>query len=79
MSNRKAASGPTAKVKEVFANGEERCEVRWGLKSERIDMPVTDWRLVSNVDLEIDPVTGRPCFLFHPEKRGRFRRFTGES
>jgi hypothetical protein len=56
-------------VKTVFANGEERCEVRWPLEAERIDMPVNDWRVVRDVDLEIDDVTGA-CFLLHSDKRG---------
>jgi hypothetical protein len=76
MSNRKAASGPIATVKAVFANGEERCEVRWPLEAQGIDMPVKDWRLVRNVDLEIDLVTGELVFSFTRRNGTRFRRST---
>jgi hypothetical protein len=47
---------PKVWVREVFANGDERCEVRWPAGAEGVDYPVDDWRHVRDVDLSIDPV-----------------------
>ena len=58
MSNRKAASGPIATVKAVFANRDERCEVRWPVGADGTDFPIDDWRQVHNIDFNVDPVMG---------------------
>ena len=52
------------KVREVLANGEERCEVRWPPGADPIDSPVKDWRHVRNVDFQIDPVTEEAVLSF---------------
>ena len=63
-------------VREVFANGDQRCEVRWAPGAEPIDSPVVgDWRQVRDVNLvEIDPLTGESVFSFTRKNPGRVRR-----
>ncbi len=51
-------------VREVLANGDERCEVRWPSGADPIDSPVTDWRHVRDVNFQIDPVTGEAVLSF---------------
>jgi hypothetical protein len=60
-------------VREVFANGDERCEARWPAGAEGV---VSDWRHVHDVDLSVDPVTERLCSRSR-ELAGRARRRVG--
>jgi hypothetical protein len=61
-------------VREMFDNGDERCEVRWPPGSDGVDSPVDDWRQVRDVDLCIDPVTSEAVFSFTRNSIGRARR-----
>jgi hypothetical protein len=68
-------TAPKVWVREVFANGDERCEVRWPPGVEGIDSPVDNWLQVRDVNLKIDPVTGEAVFSFTRRKPGgRVRR-----
>jgi len=51
-------------VREVLANGDERCEVRWPAGAERVDSHVDDWGHVRDVDVSIDPATRESVFSF---------------
>jgi hypothetical protein len=51
-------------VREVLANGDQRCEVRWPLGAEKIESPVKDWRQVRDVDFEINSETGEAVLSF---------------
>ena len=59
---------PKVWVREIFANGDERCEVRWPAGAEGVDSPVDNWLQVRDVDLNFDPVTGEAVFLIHAEE-----------
>jgi hypothetical protein len=53
------------RVREVFANGDERCELRWPAHGEmQLDAHVKDWREVRGVDFEIDSTTGEAVLSF---------------
>jgi hypothetical protein len=52
------------RVREVLANGDERCEVCRPSGADLIDSPVTDWRHVRDVNFQIDPVTGEAVLSF---------------
>ena len=62
------------RVKEVLANGDQRCEVRWPPGVEKVESPVKDWRLVRDVNLEISSVTGEAVLSFTRSNGGRLRR-----
>jgi hypothetical protein len=65
------------RVREVFANGDERCELRWPAQSEmRLDAHVKDWRAVRGVEFEIDSTTGEAVLSFTRSagNSGRLRR-----
>jgi hypothetical protein len=74
--NPRLPSGPRIEVKELLANGEERCEVRWPTGVEMTDSPVSDWSQVRDVDLEIDSVTGDFVLSFTRKNAARARRWT---
>ena len=63
-------------VKEVLANGDQRCEVLWPAGTEGIDSPVKDWRQVRDVDFTIDSVTGEAILSFTRKNARKVRRQT---
>jgi hypothetical protein len=65
------------KVREVFANGDERCELRWPLHGNlRLGSHVKDWKEVRGVDFEIDTTTSEAVLTFtrSTANSGRLRR-----
>ena len=68
---------PKVWVREVFANGDERCEVRWPAGAEGVHSPVDDWLRVRDVDLSVDPVTGEAVFSFTRNSIRRARHRVG--
>jgi hypothetical protein len=60
-------------VKEVFANGDERCELRLG--TTEFDS-VVNWKAVRNLDVATDEVTGETVLSFTRStgNSGRLRR-----
>jgi hypothetical protein len=60
----KPAAEMKFRVREVFANGDERCELRWPLDADmRLDSRV-NWRAVKGVNFEIDSTTGEAVLSF---------------
>ena len=61
---------------EVFANGDERCELRWSPDGQYAD-PGIDLGRVRNVNIATDEVTGETVLSFtrtaakHVPRRGR--------
>jgi hypothetical protein len=51
-------------IKHVFANGDERCELRWTLAADPIYSAVKDWSLVRDVKFEMDSATGDAVLSF---------------
>ena len=79
-------ANPKVMVKEVFANGDQRCEARWPSGAEGVVSPVKDWRQVRDIDFQIDSVTGEAVLSFtrnnatrrsRSKKRGPAREGTG--
>jgi len=66
-----SGAGPGAEVKEIFANGEERCEVRWPQCAERISSPVKDWQQVRDAKLNADSTTGEAVLSFTRKNAAR--------
>jgi len=65
MSKPKSSVRMKFTVREVFANGDERCELRWPLHGEmKLDSHVKDWRDVRGVNFEIDPTTSEAVLSF---------------
>ena len=65
------------KVREVFANGDERCELRWPLHGDmRLNSHVKDWEQVRGVNFEVDPTTAEAVLSFTRSagNSGRLRR-----
>jgi hypothetical protein len=65
------------KVREVFANGDERCELRWPLHGDmRLDAHVKDWKQIRGVNFEIDAMTSEAVLSFTRSagNSGRLRR-----
>jgi hypothetical protein len=65
------------KVREVFANGDERCELRWPLHGNlKLDSHLKDWRQVRGVNFEIDATTFEAVLSFTRSagNSGRLRR-----
>jgi hypothetical protein len=65
------------KVREVFANGDERCELRWPLHGNmRLDSHVKDWKQVRGVNFEIDAATSEAVLSYTRSagNSGRLRR-----
>jgi hypothetical protein len=53
------------KVREVFANGDERCELRWPLHGNmKLDSHVQDWKHVRGVNFEIDATSAEAVLSF---------------
>jgi hypothetical protein len=52
-------------VREVFANGDERCELRWPLHGNmKLESHVKDWREVRGVNFDIDLTTSEAVLSF---------------
>jgi hypothetical protein len=65
------------KVREVFANGDERCELRWPLHGNmRLDSHMKDRKQVRGVNFEIDATTSEAVLSFTRSagNSGRLRR-----
>ena len=65
------------RVREVFANGDERCELRWPLNGNmKLDAHVKDWKQVRGVNFEIDATTSEAVLSFTRSagNSGRLRR-----
>jgi hypothetical protein len=61
-------------VREILANGDERCEVRWPRGADAIDSRVKDWRQVRDVKFEVDERTGESLLSFARTNGGKRRR-----
>jgi hypothetical protein len=79
MAKPKSAAKMKFRIREAFANGDERCELRWPADGNmRLDSHVKDWREVRGVNFEIDSATGEAVLSFTRSagNSGRLRRPT---
>jgi len=78
MASSRAAEKVRLSVKQVLANGDERCELRWPPAVDPIYSAVKDWSLVRDARFEVDPATGEAVLSFTRRGAAKVRQLNSE-